>query len=36
MTTEDELKQALQIAADALEVASDWNLPAVQVDPPKE
>ena len=36
MTTEKELKEALIIAANALEIANDWNLPAVQVHPPKE
>ena len=36
MTTETELKEALKVAADALEIANDWNLPAVQVNPPKE
>jgi hypothetical protein len=31
-----EIKRALLIAADALEIAADWNLPAVQVEPPRE
>lgn len=30
------LKQALQVAADALDIASDWNVDQVQVNPPKE
>lgn len=30
------LKDALKIAANALEIASDWDLPAVQVSPPPE
>ena len=33
---EDRLKQALAIAADALEIAADWDLPAVQATPPKD
>ena len=36
MTTEKWLREALIIAAKALEIADDWNLPAVQVNPPKE
>lgn len=36
MATEDEMKKALEIAADALSIADDWNLPAVQVNPPAE
>ncbi len=36
MATEKELKDALLIASYALEIANDWNLPAVQVYPPKE
>jgi hypothetical protein len=32
----ENLRQAILIAAAALEIASDWNLPAVQVDPPRE
>lgn len=32
----EELKKALLIASKALLIADDWNLPAVQVDPPKE
>lgn len=36
MPTIEELKQALRIASDALSIADDWNLPAVQVNPPKE
>lgn len=36
MATEKEMKQGLLIAALALEIASDWNLPAVQVFPPSE
>jgi len=31
-----ELKQALRIAALAIEIASDWGVPNVQVYPPKE
>lgn len=30
------LKEALAIAADALSIASDWNVNQVQVNPPKE
>lgn len=30
------LKEALKIAADALSIASDWNVNQVQVNPPKE
>jgi hypothetical protein len=39
MTKDEEikkLKEALKIAAAALEIASDWNVNAVQVNPPKE
>lgn len=39
MTQEEkinQLKQALKIAADALDIASDWNVGQVQVNPPKE
>lgn len=36
MATEAELKQALKLAALALEIAHDWNLPEVQVFPPSE
>lgn len=36
MADDKELKAALLIAAKALEIAHDWNLPAVQVEPPKE
>ncbi len=32
----DEIKQALKIAADALDIAADWNVSDVQVNPPKE
>lgn len=31
-----EVKKALEIAASALNICADWNLPDVQVDPPKE
>ncbi len=31
-----EVKKALEIAASALDIAADWNLPDVQVNPPKE
>ena len=30
------LREALEIAALAIEIASDWGVPEVQVDPPKE
>ena len=30
------LKEALRVAADALVIASDWDLPSVQVNPPSE
>jgi hypothetical protein len=30
------LKEALKVAADALSIASDWNVNQVQVNPPKE
>lgn len=36
MVTVEEMKKALQIAADALSIANDWNLYDVQVSPPKE
>ena len=36
MATENEMKQGLLLAAQALEIASDWNLPTVQANPPKE
>jgi hypothetical protein len=36
MATVDEIKKALEVAADALSIAADWNLPAVQVNPPPE
>lgn len=36
MTTEKELREALIIAAKAIEIANDWNLPSVQVHPPKK
>ena len=36
MSNIEEMKKALEIAADALSIASDWDLPAVQVSPPKE
>ena len=32
----EEMKVALEIAAAALSIADDWNLPSVQVNPPKE
>lgn len=31
-----QLKAALKVAADALSIASDWNVSQVQVHPPKE
>jgi hypothetical protein len=34
--TIEELKQALKVAANALSIADDWNLPCVQAEPPKE
>ena len=36
MATEVELKTALMLAADALEIANDWNLYDVQIEPPRE
>lgn len=33
---EQELRRALRIAAAALEIASDWNVVDVQVNPPQE
>ena len=36
MATEAELKEALKVAALALEIASDWNVPTVQANPPKK
>jgi hypothetical protein len=39
MTKDEEikkLKEALKVAADALSIASDWNVNAIQVNPPKE
>ena len=36
MATEHEMKKGLLVAALALEIANDWNLPAVQVMPPSE
>lgn len=33
--TKSEIKQALNIAADALEIASDWYLSDIQVNPPR-
>jgi hypothetical protein len=30
------LKEALKVAAEALSIASDWNVSQVQVNPPKE
>jgi hypothetical protein len=30
----DEIRKALLVAADALEIASDWNVVDVQVNPP--
>ena len=36
MLPNDEIRAALICAAKAIEIASDWNLPAVQVGPPKE
>ena len=34
-TTED-LKKALKIAADALEIADDWAMTDIEIDTPKE
>jgi hypothetical protein len=31
-----EAREALLLAATALEIADDWNLPAVQIHPPKD
>ena len=31
-----EIKRALKVAADALQIASDWGLPDVQAHPPGE
>lgn len=36
MANTEEMKQALRLAANALEIADDWDLPAVRIDPPKE
>lgn len=36
MRTEAEYKRALMVAADALDIAADWNVENVQVDPPKD
>ena len=36
MTSKKELQQALKIAAEALRIADNWDLPSVQVHPPKE
>lgn len=39
MTQEDQIKQlkaALMVAANALNIASNWNVNQVQVNPPKE
>ena len=36
MAIEDEMKKGLLLAAKALEIANDWDLPSVQVEPPKE
>lgn len=30
------LKEALRVAADALVIASDWDIPSMQVSPPSE
>lgn len=32
----DEITTALNLAADALDIAADWHIPNVQVHPPKE
>lgn len=32
----DDLISCLNVAAEAIDIASDWNLPAVQVNPPTE
>lgn len=34
--TKDEIKKVFIIAADGLDIAADWNVPDVQVYPPKE
>ena len=36
MEAESEYKQALAIAADALDIAADWDVDNVQCNPPKE
>lgn len=36
MASKKELQLALKIAAEALRIADDWDLPSVQVYPPKE
>lgn len=36
MTTEAELKQALKVAAEALDIASDWHVENAQCNPPPE
>ena len=36
MCNEQKYKVALRVAADALEIASDWNVNNVQCNPPKE
>lgn len=39
MTQEDEIKQlkaALKVAADALSIASDWNVDQMELEVPKE
>lgn len=33
---DNEVKRALLLAADALDIAADWHLPAMQVNPPPE
>jgi len=33
---DEEIKMALEIAATALDIAADWNVPEIQVNPPKE
>ena len=32
----EKLRQALRVAADALNIVADWNLSDIQVNPPKE
>ena len=36
MSDPTEIRHALEIAAKALDIASDWGLPEIQIHPPKE